>query len=234
MKFQQWDGTKWNVVTDWIAARPGPAAADHRGLVGQVRRGAAHHAARLRQPASPEQRRRDRVPAGPVPPVRQEPEGYDVQPGQAVAQRRRHRGHLQPGHPRPARGLARRWRPARSWRCSAPTGPGRRTTLKAVIQPAAAGARADRRAAGSCSTASPPPAARPTPGASAAWSRCSRAATASRSSPSRRTCVTGALARRAGRREVAADLERIYGYFPRLQGEAEAAAPAAPPAASSR
>jgi branched-chain amino acid transport system ATP-binding protein len=29
--------------------------------------------------------------------------------------------------------------------------------------------------------------------------------------------VTGALARRAGRREVAADLERIYGYFPRLK-----------------
>ena len=47
--FQQWDGTKWNVVTDWIAARLGAAAADHRGVGGQVRRGEGHHAARLRR-----------------------------------------------------------------------------------------------------------------------------------------------------------------------------------------
>ena len=47
--FQQWDGEKWNVVSDWVAPGLGAAAADHREVGGGLRRREGHHAAHCRR-----------------------------------------------------------------------------------------------------------------------------------------------------------------------------------------
>ena len=46
--------------------------------------------------------------------------------------------------------------------------------------------------------------------------------------------LTGAFTRRDGRAAIAADLEMVYGYFPRLKERRTARWPATPRAASSR
>ena len=47
MKFQQWDGKKWNVDHRLDHLRPVDRAADDRSIGGAVRQGEEHHAARL-------------------------------------------------------------------------------------------------------------------------------------------------------------------------------------------
>ena len=47
VKFQQWDGKQWKVISDWITTDQHAGAADDRGLGGAVRQGEEHHAARL-------------------------------------------------------------------------------------------------------------------------------------------------------------------------------------------
>ncbi len=47
VKFQQWDGTQWTVITDWIAHGPGAGAAPGGGVGGEVCAGEGHHATGL-------------------------------------------------------------------------------------------------------------------------------------------------------------------------------------------
>ncbi len=47
VKFLQWDGKRWNVISDWIAAGPVDRAPDDRGFGRAVREGEGHHPARL-------------------------------------------------------------------------------------------------------------------------------------------------------------------------------------------
>ena len=47
VKFQQWDGTQWTVLTDWIAHGSGAGAAPGGGVGGEVCAGEGHHAAGL-------------------------------------------------------------------------------------------------------------------------------------------------------------------------------------------
>ncbi len=49
VKFQQWDGNEWKVITDWIPSDQSTRAPDDRGLGGAVCPGEGHHAARLRE-----------------------------------------------------------------------------------------------------------------------------------------------------------------------------------------
>jgi hypothetical protein len=45
VKFQQWDGKPWTLISDWIASDQ--ALAPGGGVSGQVRPGQGHHTARL-------------------------------------------------------------------------------------------------------------------------------------------------------------------------------------------
>ena len=49
VKFQQWDGKEWKVITDWIQPDKRARSRDDRAVRGRLCEGKEHHAARLRQ-----------------------------------------------------------------------------------------------------------------------------------------------------------------------------------------
>ena len=127
-RVHQWDGKKWNVISDWYTADDAVIDAAGQGHGGQVRRREEDHrrATAPRRAERPDKRPR---PAGRGASLSRTDDERRHARARSIRQRprrRQHRGDLQSRHPGAEGRVARRCRRAASWRCWAPTAPASR------------------------------------------------------------------------------------------------------------